>query len=227
MVKICCYLFCKSSTRKDPEKKFFPFVKPSIDLARTKKWIELIGHSIDIEKITTDTYLCEDHFSKDLLNYNWRQNELLEPFKFEPSEEQKSSLLSSFRQLVNCLSPEEILDCVAMKIFETFSFLDLQTKKDSLNLKMNNNDLNLAHTPPLTHSPEPLAKKLCSKDTPKSSPLKRALFNCLQDRTAGDVKLDLLALHDCIDKSTMVNEEAFTCNILMQEPSEIQYKGEN
>ena len=50
---------------------------------------------------------------------------LLEPIKFEPSEEQKSTLLSSFRQLVNCLSADEILDCVAMKIFEKFSLYNI------------------------------------------------------------------------------------------------------
>jgi hypothetical protein len=62
--KHCCYADCKSDTRRHPDVKFVPFVKPSTDLNRAKHWAHLCGREkFGVKNITRNTYICEKHFN--------------------------------------------------------------------------------------------------------------------------------------------------------------------
>jgi len=53
-------------------------VKPHLDPERCKRWIELTGRDVGIEKIKSHSYICQDHFKPgDILD--WKLNPSLEP----------------------------------------------------------------------------------------------------------------------------------------------------
>jgi hypothetical protein len=80
MVKHCCYGTCKSDTRKDASIKFIAFPKAKVNLKRAKRWIHLCGRvDFSLEKITPYTYICVNHFPKDV-DLNPQTNLDLEPF---------------------------------------------------------------------------------------------------------------------------------------------------
>ena len=81
MVKYCFYLTCKTSTRKPvPGVNFVPFVKPTNDPLRCKRWMELCGKpQFNPENIRRCTYICTKHFPPDE-SHDWKENPDLEPF---------------------------------------------------------------------------------------------------------------------------------------------------
>lgn len=66
MVKTCASGVCHNNNKKNPEKIFALFVQiqgRGADIDRAKKWVHLMGRAnFDIENVTRQTYVCEDHF---------------------------------------------------------------------------------------------------------------------------------------------------------------------
>ena len=80
-VKHCCFGSCKSSSRKQGQVTFIPFLKPTFDFARAKRWVHLCDRkesNFNIKKITKFTYICSLHFP-DNVDLDWRKNLSLEP----------------------------------------------------------------------------------------------------------------------------------------------------
>ena len=78
MPTVCFFKNCKSHSDKHPDKVFVPFVKPVTDIKRCKRWIQLSGRLVDVDKISRNTYLCNDHFPPDEV-LDWRKNAKLDP----------------------------------------------------------------------------------------------------------------------------------------------------
>ena len=72
MPKYCASGLCKNNARDNPEKKFALFVQikgRNADVERAKEWVRLMGRSateFTIDYIKNYTYVCEDHFDKDV-----------------------------------------------------------------------------------------------------------------------------------------------------------------
>ena len=72
MPKYCASGLCKNNARDNPEKKFALFVQikgRNADVERAKEWVRLMGRSateFTIDDIKNYTYVCEDHFDKDV-----------------------------------------------------------------------------------------------------------------------------------------------------------------
>jgi len=89
MTKCCIVRRCKNSSKKNPDKKFLPFVKPTTDPQRCKRWLELAEKDIPVEKVEKHTYICEDHFKPDEKILDWKLNPLLEPISMHDPNEKK------------------------------------------------------------------------------------------------------------------------------------------
>ena len=59
--KTCFYKGCKANNVNHPERRCLPFVK-NTDIRRCKRWIELCGRYVTVDKIGRNTYICSDHF---------------------------------------------------------------------------------------------------------------------------------------------------------------------
>ena len=89
MTKCCIVRRCKNNDKKNPDKKFLPFVKPTTDPERCKRWLELVRKDISVEKIEKHTYICDDHFSPDEKILDWKSNPSLEPIPVHDPNEKK------------------------------------------------------------------------------------------------------------------------------------------
>ena len=78
MPTVCFFKNCKSHSDKHPDKVFVPFVKPHTDIKRCKRWIQLSGRLVDVDKISRNTYLCNDHFPPNEV-LDWKKNAKLDP----------------------------------------------------------------------------------------------------------------------------------------------------
>ena len=78
MGKTCFFHKCKATPEKNPDRVFVPFVKPYMDIQRCKRWIQLSGRFVEVDRISKNTYLCSDHFGLNEV-LNWKQNKNLEP----------------------------------------------------------------------------------------------------------------------------------------------------
>ena len=76
----CFFKNCKSiSDKNNKDKVFVPFVKPKTDIKRCVRWLQLSGRtSYPIDRISRNTYLCNDHFPPDEV-LDWRKNANLDP----------------------------------------------------------------------------------------------------------------------------------------------------
>ena len=76
----CFFKNCKSiSDKNNKDKVFVPFVKPKTDLKRCVRWLQLSGRiPYSIDRISRNTYLCNDHFPPDEI-LDWRKNAKLDP----------------------------------------------------------------------------------------------------------------------------------------------------
>ena len=80
--KYCVYSTCRSDSRKDKTIIFAKFVSPFDDLERAKKWVKLVGREdFGHGKITRNIFICDRHFPKSTLDYDYQTNPSLEPFK--------------------------------------------------------------------------------------------------------------------------------------------------
>ena len=80
--KSCVFSSCRSSSKKDKSIVFAKFVSPFCDLKRAEKWVELVGRSdFTVGKITRNIFVCERHFPRSTLDYDYQTNPALEPFK--------------------------------------------------------------------------------------------------------------------------------------------------
>ena len=80
--KSCVYSSCRSDSRKDKSILFAKFVSPFDDLERAKKWVGLVGRKdFHHGKITRNIFICQRHFPKSTLDYDYQSNPALEPFK--------------------------------------------------------------------------------------------------------------------------------------------------
>ena len=61
-----------------PDRCFVPFVKPHFDLKRCRDWIQLCGRFIPPEKISKNSYICDDHFDLHQV-LDWKINPNLKP----------------------------------------------------------------------------------------------------------------------------------------------------
>lgn len=76
----CCWGECRSDTRRAEDGVIFiPFVKPTKDLERARRWAYLCGRKgFDEKSITRHTYICNKHFpEREVL---CKSNPDLEPF---------------------------------------------------------------------------------------------------------------------------------------------------
>ncbi len=99
MVKVCFYKDCRSSSRNS-DIQFIPFVKPWKDYDRTRKWIQLCGRVLPVEKVTRFIWICIKHFPHDA-DLNWESNVELTPFPFEFAailEEEDNNRKQAFRE---------------------------------------------------------------------------------------------------------------------------------
>ena len=78
MPTVCFFKNCKSHSDKHPDKVFVPFVKPHTDIKRCKRWIQLSGRLVEVDKISRNTYLCNDHFPINEV-LDWKKNAKLDP----------------------------------------------------------------------------------------------------------------------------------------------------
>ena len=75
----CFFKNCKSLSDKHTDKVFVPFVKPKTDIKRCVRWLQLSGRtSYPIDRISRNTYLCNDHFPPDEI-LDWKKNAKLDP----------------------------------------------------------------------------------------------------------------------------------------------------
>ena len=75
----CFFKNCKSISGKHTDKVFVPFVKPKTDIKRCVRWLQLSGRtSYPIDRISRNTYLCNDHFPPDEI-LDWKKNAKLDP----------------------------------------------------------------------------------------------------------------------------------------------------
>ena len=75
----CFFKNCKSISTKHTDKVFVPFVKPKSDIKRCIRWLQLSGRiPFSIDRISRNTYLCNDHFPPDEV-LDWRKNAKLDP----------------------------------------------------------------------------------------------------------------------------------------------------
>ena len=80
--KSCVFSSCRSSSKKDNSIVFAKFVSPFCDPERAKKWVKLVGRSdFTTGKITRNIFVCERHFPRSTLDYDYQTNPALEPFK--------------------------------------------------------------------------------------------------------------------------------------------------
>ena len=69
-----------SNSKRHPLLKWAAFVKPAKNEKRAKRWVHLLARDdFAIGDIKIHTYLCEQHFPKDV-DLNWQKNKDLEPF---------------------------------------------------------------------------------------------------------------------------------------------------
>ena len=75
----CFFKNCKSISTKHTDKVFVPFVKPKSDIKRCIRWLQLSGRiPFSIDRISRNTYLCNDHFPPDEV-LDWKKNAKLDP----------------------------------------------------------------------------------------------------------------------------------------------------
>ena len=133
MVKSCIFSKCLNNSNSKPELSFHPFVKPSLEPERAKKWLEIAGREdLSLEKINKHSYVCHVHFLPNLHDYNWLTNKALQPVALKSSLEEAQ--IDYFKNLVETLDPDTVLKCVAKKLFDAFSIDDLETELNSLGL---------------------------------------------------------------------------------------------
>jgi len=78
--KYCVHGLCKSSSRKKPNLKFAKFVQPGVDLARSKRWVHLMGRAdFHVENVNKWTYVCQLHFPENA-DLDYHKNKDLEPY---------------------------------------------------------------------------------------------------------------------------------------------------
>ena len=112
MVKTCSWGLCRSrSDRAPPELQFVPFPKPSVDLSRAKRWVQLCGRSnFDVSNIKKWTYVCSLHFlGTDKLD--WKTNPQLEPIAaglLTAKGKNKKSKAQSVKTVSTTVSPVKV-----------------------------------------------------------------------------------------------------------------------
>ena len=80
--KSCVYSSCRSDSRKEKSIIFAKFVSPFDDLERAKKWAELVGRKdFGVGKITRNVFICERHFPRSTIDFDYQTNPALEPFE--------------------------------------------------------------------------------------------------------------------------------------------------
>ena len=137
MVKSCIFANCLNNSKSQPQLLFHPFVKPSLEPERAKKWLEIANRGdLSLKNINKHSYVCHKHFLPDLYDYNWQTNKILEPIPndlidYDVLKEKQKNYL---KHLVEVLDPDTILECVGKKLFEAFSMDDLEAELNNLGL---------------------------------------------------------------------------------------------
>ena len=76
--KTCFFQKCKNNSANQPDRCFVPFVKPHIDMKRCRDWIQLSGRFIPPDKISKNSYICDEHFDLHQV-LDWKINPNLRP----------------------------------------------------------------------------------------------------------------------------------------------------
>ena len=112
--KTCVYSSCGSDSRREKTLKFARFVKPSFDGERAEEWISRVSREdFGVKSISKYTFICEKHFVPGTVDFDYRTNPGLLPFKegnalthYLKKKEQKRSKQIDFRDEHNYFSKE-------------------------------------------------------------------------------------------------------------------------
>ena len=108
---LCVYKNCGAKIGKNSSLKFARFVKPRSDLARTVRWLGLIGRP-DLKSWMIDEFsvICEKHFL-DNVDLDWRKNPSLEPIpsfvKVFSTKSSKKKLISNSEDSNVCVNKQQ------------------------------------------------------------------------------------------------------------------------
>ena len=80
--KTCVFASCHSDSRADKTLKFARFVKESVDKRRAEEWVSLVARdNFSLKSITQYTFVCEKHFQLNTVDFDYRTNKDLTPFR--------------------------------------------------------------------------------------------------------------------------------------------------